>query len=81
VTGTTFPQDLRILDYGMGLGLFARAMVACGCQVWGFDLAAGRQSAAAASGVSTIRYEDIREMFGNTLFRFVRASAPTASRG
>ena len=37
LTGKTSPEDLRVLDYGIGHGVFARAMEACGCQVWGFD--------------------------------------------
>ena len=48
--GKESPRDLRVLDFGMGHGLFARAMAACGCQVWGYDFAENRNMAANDEG-------------------------------
>lgn len=58
-TSKTVPSNIRVLDFGMGRGNFAKAMVACGCQVWGYDFAENRQQNAAEIGVATLAFENI----------------------
>ncbi|MCX2980777.1 class I SAM-dependent methyltransferase [Halieaceae bacterium IMCC14734] len=58
-TGKRYPRELKVLDYGLGTGVFARAMQACGCRVFGYDLADNRQQAARESGIQMLSYGDI----------------------
>ena len=58
-TGKSFPNDLWILDFGVGQGVFALAMRACGCRVAAFDLSQARNDTARDNGLTIVEYEDI----------------------
>lgn len=58
-TGETRPGKLRVLDYGLGRGGFALAMKACGCDVYGFDLADDRQAHGAELGVRMLSASEL----------------------
>lgn len=54
--------ELRVLDYGMGWGLWALIAQALGAQAYGYDLAASRRAYVAARGVHAV--EDVAEIAG-----------------
>lgn len=58
-TGRRTPDELRVLDYGVGEGVFANAMKACGCNVFGFDLASERVEARAKEGIVPVDIDAI----------------------
>jgi SAM-dependent methyltransferase len=58
-TGKRIPDELSILDYGVGRGIFAAAMKACGCRVSGYDLSAERMSMIQQEGIEPVGYSDI----------------------
>ncbi len=58
-TGKTSPADLSVLDFGVGRGLFAMAMRACGCRVTAHDIATEREALARSNGMETISPEKI----------------------
>jgi len=52
-------ERLRVLDYGMGWGLWAIVASRLGATSFGYDLAESRQVHARAHGVTTVRLEEI----------------------
>jgi SAM-dependent methyltransferase len=56
------PSELDVLDYGMGQGGFARALVGCGCNVYGYDFADDRQEKARAFGVRSLSVSEIANL-------------------
>ena len=58
-TGKAVPAELKILDFGVGMGVFANAMKACGCRVFGFDLSDERVEARAKDGILPVGYDAI----------------------
>lgn len=50
-------ERLRVLDYGMGWGLWARIAGALGCQVHGYDLSVSRQRAATQHGIKVVQLD------------------------
>lgn len=57
--GKSRPNDLKVLDYGTGWGRFARALKACGCQVFVYDFSEERRESAARDGVTAVASEEI----------------------
>ncbi|WP_160164360.1 class I SAM-dependent methyltransferase [Rhodopirellula baltica] len=54
------PEDLQLLDYGMGWGYWGRAAIAVGVKsIFGFDLAAERMEEAAAKGITAIELDQV----------------------
>ena len=74
-------KGLRVLDYGMGWGLWARVAKALGCEVYGYDLSESRRAWAREHGVKVV---DTHEFFGleldfaNTEQVFEHLSTPLA---
>jgi 2-polyprenyl-3-methyl-5-hydroxy-6-metoxy-1,4-benzoquinol methylase len=58
-TGKKSPAELSILDFGVGRGLFALAMRACGCRVSAIDLSTPREDEARRNGLAIAKHEDI----------------------
>lgn len=58
-TGKRSPADLSVLDYGVGRGVFALAMRACGCKVSTYDLSSERMETARRNGLAAIEDSEI----------------------
>lgn len=58
-TGRESPDELKILDFGVGQGVFANAMKACGCKVYGYDLSDERLEAREREGIVPVKFEAI----------------------
>lgn len=52
-------ERLRVLDYGMGWGSWARMALKLGCKSYGFEISEARTKFAAEHGVSTVTEADI----------------------
>ena len=52
------PQALRVLDYGMGMGLWARVAAHMGCVTYGFDLSSKRMDIAKRHNIRTVQEDD-----------------------
>ena len=70
--------EMVTLDYGMGWGAWARIAHALGCQSYGFDLSAARQSFARTHGIRT-DFEKARFDFINTEQFLEHATDPKAT--
>jgi SAM-dependent methyltransferase len=53
--------SLKVLDFGMGLGLWARVAKALGCSTFGHDLSASRMLLAANAGIRVLEFDAISE--------------------
>jgi len=53
------PASLRLLDFGMGWGQWARMAKAFGCDSYGFELCSRRIEVASADGIKVIAWDDI----------------------
>jgi SAM-dependent methyltransferase len=53
-------DSLRVLDYGMGWGLWARIAHGLGAMTYGFDLSASRCEYARAHGIEVVELDDLR---------------------
>lgn len=60
-TGAGSPAQLRMLDYGLGRGIFAQALAACGVQVFGFDLSEERMALGRERGITMLNSQEIRQ--------------------
>lgn len=58
-TGKRSPAELSILDFGVGRGLFALAMRACGCRVAALDLSQAREEEARRNGLDIVASDEI----------------------
>lgn len=79
------PEDLRVLDFGMGWGYWARIAQAFGCRVAGVEVSASRVGHAERHGVDVLAPDRIPERefdFINTeqVFEHLPQPAETASR-
>jgi 2-polyprenyl-3-methyl-5-hydroxy-6-metoxy-1,4-benzoquinol methylase len=55
------PEDLRLLDFGMGWGFWVRIARAFGCQAFGLEVSASRVEHAREQGVETLSPERLDE--------------------
>lgn len=79
-----FPREISALDFGLGKGGFALAMMGTGMRVSGYDFADDRQAEAAQRGIAMITDAQIDELkfdFINTEQVFEHLSDPGASFG
>ena len=53
------PSSLRLLDFGMGWGQWARMAKAFGCDCYGFELCSRRIEVAQAEGIKVITWDEI----------------------
>jgi SAM-dependent methyltransferase len=53
------PKDIKLLDFGMGWGRWARMAGAFGCDAHGAELSMSRKAYAAGFGVKAVEYEEI----------------------
>ena len=58
-TQKSVPSELQALDYGLGKGGFAMALLGVGMKVYGYDFAEDRQKAGSENGVRMISPEDL----------------------
>ena len=64
------PADLKILDYGMGWGNWARVAKGFGCDVYGIELSKVRIDYAQSAGIKVIAWDKLR----NYRFDFINAN-------
>lgn len=57
--GLTNPKDLKMLDFGAGWGRFAKALRACGCEVWVSELSSQRLEMFRAEGFHTVQLDEM----------------------
>lgn len=57
--GETSPAAVRVLDYGLGWGVWAKAAVGVGAKVAGFDLSRQRRDHAARHGIEVLGWADL----------------------
>lgn len=55
-------ERLRVLDYGMGWGLWAGVARRLGCTAFGFDLSPTRRAHAASDGITVVTREEIPDL-------------------
>ena len=75
------PAELRVLDYGMGWGMWARVARGLGCEVYGFDLSAARRDFAREHSVRIVDTNELRGLeldFVNTEQVFEHLTTPLA---
>jgi 2-polyprenyl-3-methyl-5-hydroxy-6-metoxy-1,4-benzoquinol methylase len=53
------PQDLKVLDFGMGWGHWSLAARAFGCQVWGHELSEAQIQYGRSQGINMLTWEEI----------------------
>lgn len=72
-------ERLRVLDYGMGWGTWARIAKRLGCEVYGFDLSEARQAFARESGIRVVQPNELEGLeldFVNTEQVFEHLTQP-----
>jgi SAM-dependent methyltransferase len=73
------PSSLRVLDYGMGWGLWARVASGLGAHTFGYDLSPTRRTYASAHGIEIVDADGLSELavdFVNADQMFEHLSSP-----